>query len=88
MAAWSAGEKEEARAARQRLIDEAPDIFAAQIAMASAWQGDREQTYRWLDHALKLRDPGLIAIQIRPEFDKYRDEVRFQRVMERMNLPQ
>ena len=56
--------------------------------MASAWQGDREQTYRWLDHALKLRDPGLIAIQIRPEFDKYRNEVRFQRVMERMNLPQ
>ncbi|MEO8306662.1 MAG: protein kinase [Pseudomonadota bacterium] len=88
MAAWSAGEKEEAQGALQRLINEVPDVFAAQIAMASAWQGDREQTYRWLDHALQLRDPGLIAIQFKPEFDKFRGDPRFKRAMLRMNLPQ
>jgi eukaryotic-like serine/threonine-protein kinase len=87
MAAWSAGEKDEARAALRRLVDEVPDIFAAQIAEASAWQGDREQTYRWLDHALELRDPGLIALPFRPAFDKFRAEPRFQRLVQKVNSP-
>jgi adenylate cyclase len=87
MAAWSAGEKDEARAALRRLIEEVPDIFAAQIAAASAWQGDREQAYRWFDHALELRDPGLIGIQFQPEFDKFHGEPRFQRLVQKINSP-
>jgi serine/threonine-protein kinase len=87
MAAWSAGEKDEARAALGRLIAEVPDIFAAQIAEASAWQGDREQAYHWLDHALELRDPGLIALPFRPAFDKIRGEPRFQRLLQKINSP-
>jgi eukaryotic-like serine/threonine-protein kinase len=88
LAAWSAGERKEARAARQRLIDEVPDVYAAQIAMASAWQGDKEQTYFWLDHALDLHDAGLMEILTRPEFDKFRGEPRFAAALRRMNLPQ
>jgi adenylate cyclase len=87
MAAWSAGEKDEARAALQRLIKEVPDIFAAQIAEASAWQGNREQAYRWLDRALELRDPGLIAMPFVPAFDKFQGEARFQRLVQKVNSP-
>lgn len=87
MAAWSAGEKDEARAALRRLIKEVPDIFAAQIAEASAWQGNREQAYRWLDRALELRDPGLIAMPFVPAFDKFQGEARFQRLVQKVNSP-
>jgi len=88
MAAWSAGQKGEARAALQQLIDEVPDVFAAQIAMASAWQGNKEQTYFWLEHALDIHDPGLLAIQSRPEFDKFKGDPRFESALRRLNLPQ
>ena len=87
LAAWSAGERKEARAARQRLIDEVPDVYAAQIAMASAWQGDKEQTYFWLERALDLHDAGLMEIQTRPEFDKLKGEARYEAALRRMNLP-
>jgi serine/threonine protein kinase/tetratricopeptide (TPR) repeat protein len=88
MAAWSTGSAGEARAALQRLIAEVPNVFAAQIAEAAAWQGDRELTYRWLDHALDLHDAGLIAIKERPEFDKFKGDPRFEAALRRMNLPQ
>jgi serine/threonine-protein kinase len=86
MAAWSTGQVKEAQAALQRLIDQEPDVFAAQIAIASAWQGNREQTYRWLDHALDLHDAGLMNIKTQPEFKKLHGEARFDAALRRMNL--
>jgi len=87
MAAWTAGHAAESRAALQRLIDEVPDVFGAQIAMSYAWQGDRENTFKWLDRALALHDPGLLDIQTRPEFDSFKSDARFQRALRQMNLP-
>jgi serine/threonine protein kinase/Tfp pilus assembly protein PilF len=86
MAAWSAGQTKEAQSALQRLIDQEPDVFAAQIAMASAWQGNQEQTFRWLDHALDLHDAGLMNIKTEPEFAKFRGDPRFEAALKRMNL--
>jgi eukaryotic-like serine/threonine-protein kinase len=86
MAAWSAGNKTESRAALQRLIDEAPAVFGAQIAMIHAWQGDRENTFLWVQRALAVHDPGLPDIQTRPEFDAFRDDPRYQRALRQMNL--
>ncbi|HMA11095.1 MAG TPA: hypothetical protein VKO83_04350, partial [Steroidobacteraceae bacterium] len=86
MAAWTAGRRAESRAALQRLIDEAPDVFGAQIAMIHAWQGDRENTFRWLDRALAVRDPGLLDIQTRPEFDSFKSDPRYLRALRQMNL--
>jgi serine/threonine-protein kinase len=86
MAAWSAGLVSESRAALQRLIDEAPTVFGAQIAMIYAWQADRENTFRWLDRALALHDPGLLDIQTRPEFDAFKSDARYQRALRQMNL--
>jgi predicted Zn-dependent protease len=86
MAAWSAGQKKEAQSALQRLIDQEPDVFAAQIAMAAAWQGNEEQTYRWLDHALDLHDAGLMNIKTQAEFAKFHGDPRFEAALRRMNL--
>jgi serine/threonine protein kinase/tetratricopeptide (TPR) repeat protein len=88
MTAWSAGQPKEARAALQHLIGEVPNVFAAQIAMIWAWQGNKEEAYRWLDHALDLRDAGLMGIKTQMEFDKFHGEPRFEAALRRMNLSQ
>jgi len=33
-----------------------------------------------------IADPGLFGIQTRPDFDKFKDDPRFQRVLRLMNL--
>ena len=86
MAAWSAGQVAESRAALKRLIDEVPGIFGAQIAMIYAWQADRENTFQWLERALAAHDPGLLDIQTRPEFDAFKTDARYHRALQQMNL--
>jgi len=86
MAAFSAGQTAEAFAALERLKSREPDLYSAQIAFIHAMQGDREQTYVWLDRAIALRDPGLKGMQNRPEFDKFKGDPRFERVLRLMNL--
>ena len=86
MAAFSVGQIEEARAARERLISRLPDESASQIATIFAWQGDDEQTFVWLDRAIAIRDPGLFGIQTRPGFDKFKGDPRFERVLRLMNV--
>jgi serine/threonine protein kinase/tetratricopeptide (TPR) repeat protein len=86
MAAWSAGREAESRAALQRLIDEVPNVFAAQITMIYARQGDRDNMFKWLDRALAVQDPGLLDIQTRPEFDAFKSDARYQRALRQMNL--
>jgi tetratricopeptide (TPR) repeat protein len=86
LAAFSAGEVDAARAALQRLVDRVPDLYAIQIATAHAWMGERDEAFRWLDRAVELHDPGLMAIHDMRELDSLRDDPRFQRVLRRMNL--
>ena len=86
MAAFAAGQSAEALAALERLKSRTPDRTAAQIVFIYAMQGDREQTFAWLDRAIALRDPGLKGMQNRPEFDKFKGDPRFERVLRMMNL--
>jgi serine/threonine protein kinase len=88
MTAWAAGQRTEARAALERLMSEVPNVFGAQIAMAWAWQGDREETFRWLERSLDLHDAGLMGIKYCPEFDQFRSDPRFAAALRRMNLLQ
>jgi tetratricopeptide (TPR) repeat protein len=85
LAAYSAGETEEAQAALQRLISRVPDLAAAQIAIIYARQGNEEQTFAWLDRAVAVHDPGLFGMQYRPELDKFRSDPRFERVLRLTN---
>ena len=86
MAAFSAGQSAEGLAALERLKSRTPDRCAAQIAFIHAIQGDREQAFAWLDRAIALRDPGLKGMQNRPEFDGFKGDPRFERVLRLMNL--
>jgi tetratricopeptide (TPR) repeat protein len=86
MAAHSAGQAVEARAALQRLIARAPDQYSVQIANVYAWQGDDEQAFAWLERAVAVRDGGLTGMQNRPEYDRLKGDPRFQRVLRMMNV--
>jgi serine/threonine-protein kinase len=86
MAAFAAGQSAEGLAALDRLKSREPDRTAAQIAFIYAMKGDREQTFAWLDRAIALRDPGLKGMQNRPEFDKFKGDPRFERVLRIMNV--
>ena len=86
MAAYAAGQSAEGLAALERLKSREPDRTAAQIAFIYAMKGDREQTFAWLDRAIALRDPGLKGMQNRPEFDKFKGDPRFERVLRIMNV--
>lgn len=86
MAAFSAGQAEEARAAQERLIARAPEYASAQIAFTYAWQGKREQTFEWLERAVEHRDPGLFGLHYRPEFDKFRNDPKLERVLQQMRV--
>jgi serine/threonine-protein kinase len=86
MAAFSAGDIAGSRAALQRLIARAPDLYAAQIALSYAWQGDGEQAFEWLERARALHDPGLLGLQHRPELEKFTADPRYERLLRQMNL--
>ncbi len=86
MAAFAGGRRAEATTALEQLKASSPDRAAAQIAFIHALQGDREQTFAWLDRAIAGRDPGLKGFQNRPEFDKFKGDPRFERVLRLMNL--
>jgi TolB-like protein/Tfp pilus assembly protein PilF len=86
MAAFSTGRARESRDALQRLITRAPEMYAAQIAFSYAWQGDKEQAFIWLDRAITQHDQGLLGFQNRPEFEKFKDDPRYHRVLQRMGV--
>jgi len=63
------------------------DGLAYQYAMIYAQRGDRAQALRWLDTALRLRDPGLVVMKTDPFMDPLRQEPRFQAVMREVKFP-
>ncbi len=52
--------------------------------------GEKEQAFIWLEKAYEERSEALPFIEIHcdPQFDKLRDDPRFQDLLRRMNLPQ
>ena len=81
MALFSVGPSKEAEDALARLIARCPDSCGAQITFIYAMRGDREQMFTWLDRAIATHDPGLKGLKRRPEFDKFKDDPRFQRAL-------
>ena len=86
MAAFSVGQTAEARERPGTSIANLPDGLPHRSPRSMRWQGDEAQTFVWLDRAIAIRDPGLTGIQNRPEFDKFKGDPRFERVLRLMNV--
>lgn len=59
MAQWGKGRVADAEEALHRLIAQAGDVAAYQIACAYAQRGDADRAFEWLERAHRQRDPGL-----------------------------
>ena len=66
-----------ADAALRSLIAKYGDLAAYQIAEVYALRNDPDNTFRWLDHALESRDPGIRQFLFDPFLVRFRSDPRF-----------
>ena len=64
------------------------DSAAYQYAEIYTQWGNPEQALGWLETALRLRDPGLVALKTDPLMDSLRQEPRLQVVLRALNFPE
>ena len=72
---------------RAKYQAEAGDGDAYEYAQIDAQWGDRPKALNWLDTAMRVRDPGLLAIKTDPLMDPLRNEPRFQAIERELKFP-
>ena len=71
-----------ADAALKTFIDQHAREGAYQIAQLQAQRKDREAVFKWLDTAVRNRDPGLLGFATDPLLLPYRDDPRYAALLE------
>ena len=61
------------------------DGWAAQLAMAHAMRGEKDEAFKWLYRGLELHDQGVTSAASNPFFDKLQDDPRFDEFLQRLN---
>jgi len=82
------GKTQESDAALRRLIHEAQDIAAYQVAEVYAFRGERDQAFSWLERARRLRDGGFGRIKSDWIWRNLRSDPRFLQFLRQANLPE
>jgi TolB-like protein len=81
------GRKVESDAMLARIFDPDPD-WPMGTALAHAYRGEREETFRWLEKAYTVRDPDLpLNIVGSPALASLRGDPRYAALLRKMNLP-
>jgi hypothetical protein len=58
-----------------------------QYAEINAQLGDRDEAFRWLDTAFKVRDPGLMSgVYVDPLLDPLRADPRFDKIIAQLGF--
>ena len=82
------GHREQADAALQELIRLDGDTWPVSIAAFYAYRGEREEAFKWLDHAWDVRQPGVTTILYDPFITPgLRDDPRFAAYCRKVGLP-
>ncbi|MDX1554813.1 MAG: tetratricopeptide repeat protein [Xanthomonadales bacterium] len=80
----AAGRKAESDAALEKLVQDFPDEAAVNIAYNYAFLDEADLAFQWLDHAVKVSDPGLSDTPIDPLFENVRDDPRWLPFLEKL----
>ena len=83
-----AGQREEALREISLLNERAQSHYVSPVSFAAIQSGlgDKEQALNYLEKAVEVRDASLPVHMLNPEFDKLRDEPRFQAIRQRIGL--
>jgi TolB-like protein/Flp pilus assembly protein TadD len=85
MTYYEMGEQEKSDAALNALLSlDDVDGWAAQVAMAHAVRGEKDEAFRWLDRALELNDQGVFGVRAAPFFGNLRDDPRLDEFVKRL----
>ena len=71
------GDRAEADAALNNLIDEDADDAGSQIAQVYALRKEPEKMFEWLEHAWTTHDSGVNELLYNPFLLAYKDDRRF-----------
>ncbi|WHZ18500.1 MAG: Adenylate cyclase [Rhodanobacteraceae bacterium] len=80
-------DRKAADAALKNLIAKNADGAPYQIAEVYALRRDPDNMFKWLDHAWKVRDPGISNLLFDPFILRYRDDPRFAAFCKKVGLP-
>ena len=85
---FARGEREEAEAALQKLIEQAAELSPVSISLVYAFTGDVEKMFEWLDRAYQQREPTLAStISSYPFFQRYYSDPRFVALCHKIGMP-
>jgi TolB-like protein/Flp pilus assembly protein TadD len=81
------GREADAEAMLKKIKSARGDDGAYDFACIYAQWGDIPQAIRWLETAIRLRNPGLVELKAEPDLDPLRTEPRFQAIERELNFP-
>ena len=74
-----------------RLLNEASKRdYISPIALATNYAvlGEKDKAFEWLEKAYEEHAPGLLDLDLDPDYDTLRTDSRFQNLVRRIKLPQ
>jgi tetratricopeptide (TPR) repeat protein len=80
------GRAEQARAGLATALERLGEAAAYQYAEINAQLGDRDEAFRWLGVARRIKDPGLSIIVSDPLMDPLRDDPRYKTLTRELGL--
>lgn len=63
-----------------------PETASYQYAEICAQLGEPDEAFKWLDNALRVRDPGLSSLLFDPLVDPLRKDRRFNQLLSEIGL--
>ncbi|MBT8235265.1 MAG: hypothetical protein KJO04_03655 [Bacteroidia bacterium] len=84
---YAAGRHKEADALLAELREAYGKTDPANLADITAFRGDYDEAFEWLNKAVDIRDPVLLEILHYPSFEEMHKDPRWKELIDRMQLP-
>ena len=85
---YAAGRKDEADTLLEELRLSYGETDPANMADITAFRGEYDAAFEWLNKAFEIRDPVLLELLHYPSFKEMRSDPRWTQLIERMELPE